>query len=106
VKLTDLNPRWFTVNVAGHPKRHGIGLTFDCPHCRKVRLCVAFKNPLDGKEPVHISGGFDGVGHTDFGAEPLWQRTGDTFETLTLWPSVDVSKHGHWHGFVTNGAIR
>lgn len=26
--------------------------------------------------------------------------------TLTLTPSVDASKHGHWHGFITNGEIR
>jgi hypothetical protein len=33
----------------------------------------------------------------------LWQRTGETFETLTLTPSVDCSAWGHWHGFITNG---
>lgn len=35
-----------------------------------------------------------------------WQRHGDTFEAMTLMPSVDASASGHWHGFITNGEIR
>lgn len=42
-----------------------------------------------------------------------WQRTGDTFETLTLSPSILVNANApreypdicHFHGFITNGAI-
>jgi hypothetical protein len=37
-----------------------------------------------------------GLGH-------LWQRTGNTFETLTLTPSIDASPD--WHGYVTSGQI-
>jgi hypothetical protein len=32
-----------------------------------------------------------------------WQRTGDTFENLTLSPSLDFSARGEWHGSITNG---
>jgi hypothetical protein len=39
-------------------------------------------------------------------ATQLWQRAGDTFDTLTLSPSIDASKHGHWHGFIQGGEIR
>ena len=41
--------------------------------------------------------------------EPTWQRTGDTFETLTLHPSIlrSPQKGGcGWHGWVTNGEVR
>ena len=40
-----------------------------------------------------------------------WARTGDTFETLTLAPSIWVKggackpDGSGWHGFVTNGEI-
>lgn len=32
-------------------------------------------------------------------------RTGDTFETLTLSPSVGFGSIGHWHGHIINGEI-
>ncbi len=38
----------------------------------------------------------------------VWKRgSGDTFETLTLTPSIDanVDIAGHWHGFITNGEV-
>lgn len=42
-----------------------------------------------------------------FAAPPyVWTLHGDEdFRTLTLTPSVDASKAGHWHGFITNGEI-
>lgn len=82
-----------------------MGISFDCPHCRTERLAVFFTNPLDGGEPA---------------VEPqfLWRRSGDSFETLSLAPSIDaesgtVARHdgtiehsGHWHGYITNGEIQ
>jgi len=98
VKLIDLRPKWAIdadIIVGGqnvhNEHRKGMAVSFDCPHCREVRLCVFFKNPIDGDLPSD-----DGL---------LWQRTGETFETLSLSPSVDVSAHGHWHGFITNGFL-
>jgi len=35
----------------------------------------------------------------------LWQRTGETFEDMTLSPSIDASNSGHWHGHITNGEV-
>jgi hypothetical protein len=60
-----------------------------------IRGYVAFANPLDGGPP-HISLG-----------EPTWQRTGDTFETLTLSPSILRTRpYGcGWHGFITDGEV-
>jgi hypothetical protein len=74
-----------------------MALTFRCPHC-KIRLAVWFKNPIDGGPP-HEEKRADGT------MWPLWQRTGETFEDLTLSPSVDASAQGHWHGFITKGII-
>lgn len=103
MKLTDLNPRWALdadIWVCGtlvhDTERKGMGLTFQCPCCvgteRATRLGIFFKNPTDGKAPSDDA--------------PLeWTRTGETFEDLSLTPSIDVSKSGHWHGYITNGQI-
>lgn len=104
MKLIDLDPRW-TVEVA---ERQGMGITFDCPHCQGnapediARLGVWFVNPIDGGSPASektrefTSNGVRGL-------MPLWTRTGDTFETLTLTPSINAEISGHWHGYITNG---
>lgn len=110
--LMDLAPRWgvdadIVLNgVSQHFEgRHGMGMTFACPHCVALHpgvlerggpvqfLGVWFANPIDGLVPT------DGATH-------LWQRGGDSFENLTLTPSVDASSSGHWHGFITNGEIK
>lgn len=118
MKLADLHPAW----SAGYPDRKGIGLWFDCPgtccaslpamglnadgkavnfdpeegKTKKLRLHVNFVNPLDGGGRF----GDDTPGRT------FWQRTGESFETLTLTPSVDASGFGHWHGFIVGGEAR
>jgi uncharacterized protein DUF6527 len=105
LKLTDLHPQFlgaggegvFTADGSPAPRREGVGLLCDCP-CGKCteewdRLFVAFANPLDGGPPIH---------------KVTWQRTGDTFETLTLTPSIlrSQSRGGcNWHGFITNGEV-
>lgn len=41
--------------------------------------------------------------------KPIWKKTGDTFETLTLSPSIhcDEAKHGCGsHGYIENGKWR
>jgi hypothetical protein len=104
VKLTDLAPSFVGSGGEGVtaaqgnpvPRREGIGISFDCP-CGSCGfpLFVAFANPLDGGTPFH--------------EKPVWQRTGDTFETLTLTPSILRSKEKGgcgWHGYITNGEAR
>ena len=87
MRLVDLSPRWVK-DADGRV----VGLSFECPHCRTERLHAAFENPPDGGPP---SGSF--VNH--------WKRTGESFETMTLSPSIDASAYGHWHGFITNGEV-
>lgn len=110
MRLVELHPHWVgaggegITDSTGHPvpERYGIGVSFDCP-CEKcaaqrtgnelhdfmLRVFVPFKNPLDGQPPP-----------TD--SYPLWERTGETFDTLVLSPSILHNKdHGcGWHGFI------
>lgn len=90
LRLVDLEPSWLTT-----PDQSGrrLGVMFLCPHCMDTHVGGFFANPPDGGPPAPP------------GVEPLprWHRTGDTFETLSLSPSVDAK--GHWHGFLQNGLV-
>ena len=101
MRLRELHPRWaidadlVIGGVAHHYEgRYGMAISFDCPCCAGVtRLAVWFANPIDGLPPTDD-------------AKNLWTRTGETFGDLTLTPSIDASKVGHWHGHITNGDVR
>lgn len=115
MKLTDLQPRWFDVPGVGTNKD---GVTFVCP-CQKCRanpenarrLGIQFANPI-GSEPLPLMTQKEKRVHLferrtfDIAMNYLWQRTGETFEDLTLTPSVDASASGHWHGYITGGEIQ
>lgn len=105
MKLIELNPRW----TCDAPGRHGQGISFECPVHRNHRLAVAFANPIDGGERMKSSGS----------SSYFWERAGQTWDTLTLGPSIDASGNKAddlvdiggriqtpcWHGFITNGEI-
>lgn len=106
MKLTELDPRWITFHGWASDSPFCIGLTFQCPHCRSQRLGVLFDHPID---PDHVAETF-GVAYDPaaFGAGlgmKAWTRSGDTFDTLTLTPSINTKESGHWHGFITNGEV-
>jgi hypothetical protein len=92
--------------------RHQMGITFLCPSHGidglpgyTCYLGVWFENPLDGGAPYQDGAPFpdrDGP-HIQVVISPLWKRRGDSFDTLTLTPSIDVK--GHWHGHITDGEI-
>jgi hypothetical protein len=103
MKLTDLNPRWvghggegYVITATGESvaRTEGVGLICDCP-CGScgTELFVPFENPI-GPGPLADQWG--------------WKRTGETFETLTLTPSVHRQDLGGcgWHGFITAGDVR
>lgn len=106
MKLIDLNPHWVVPPQCAAGVRLYVGITFRCPHCpvgERGEVCyigVFFTNPVD---PDGWLPRIEPLGKM---AEHQWVRTGDTFETMSLMPSVDASKHGHWHGFITNGEVR
>ena len=87
----ELKPKWVTESVGGPI----IGFTFLCPHCGEVRL------------PVWTGGGRNlGVmkargPHIAGPTDERWKVTGKDFETISVFPSVDV--RGHWHGMIENG---
>lgn len=96
MRLVDLNPRWFRLA----DDTPALGLTFDCPHCRTQRLGVSFhRQGHEAMDDAVIYAKSPGTSH-------IWGMSGDSFENLTLSPSVDASAAGHWHGFVSNGEIR
>lgn len=78
-RLIDCNPRWiingrYTQNTDGVPS----GVHFDCPEGHEgCSHAIPFTPGLDGAAAP---------GWQTNGA--IWQRTGDTFETLTLSPSI------------------
>lgn len=88
-RLIDLNPRWME-----RPDGVKIGVTFDCPNGDPGHeVGVYFTPPIGGVIP-------------DWMKKRLqWKRTGDTFETLTLEPSLHALDGCGWHGFVTNGQV-
>lgn len=95
MKLIDCDPRWTKVSnldMGGHPERHGMGLSFTPPDSA-VRVNIWFKNPIDGGPPINEPGK----------QRCLWDRSGDTFETLTLHPSIDDSPR--FHGWIRNGEV-
>lgn len=106
MRLNDLSPHWITMPGAGDDK---LGLTFRCPHCppgergETTYLGVWFKEPID--PDAHP--GIDWPTYMLQNPErTYWHRAGDSFDNLTLSPSVDASAVGHWHGFIQNGEIR
>jgi hypothetical protein len=95
IKLSDLSPRWIK-----HFDTDKIGFTFLCPHCKEVRLAVHFWPPIDPDN--HFN---NVVFVNDLKDIRKWTRTGNSFENLSLSPSIDTSAHGHWHGSIINGEI-
>lgn len=80
--LTELNPKWISLD------NEIIGLHFTCPidgdDCPSVRLAVYWKHPK-------------GIN---------WQKQGETFENITISPSLDATKSGcKFHGWVKHGWV-
>ena len=76
------------------PYRDKIGIGFDCP-CGKCgeRAFIPFRNPVHGDDPIETEN------HT-------WERIGETFENMTLKPSIQRMGGCRWHGFLTNGVLK
>lgn len=106
MKLADLNPKWLEHGGEGVSRRNPhtgdyepiplvekVGMSFDCPCGCHHALTVLFKVPVGRTEPYHMEGIVQ------------WDRTGDTFEDITLTPSILRSSGCGWHGFITKGEI-
>lgn len=107
MKLTDLSPHWMVLREGGDI----VGITFRCPHCpagergETTYLGVKFTAVID-RDGLDI----DEKGWPEYmvqhPSDHFWTRTGDTFDALTLSPSIDASGVGHWHGFISAGEVR
>lgn len=93
-RLVDADPVWVDGSANG-PERRGTGIIFNCPiHDEDCFAGVQFANPIDGGPPHDADGA------------PTWRRTGETFETLTLSPSIrrlGGADGCEWHGFIRDG---
>ena len=103
MKLVDLDPMFcgaggpgVTRDAQPVPERSGVGLACMCPCGCDRRMYVAFENPIDGGEAYTSAG------------EPAWTRTGESYEALTLRPSIQRADPDgcSWHGFLTDGVFR
>ncbi len=98
MKLTELNPKFIQHGGDGIyrdgkpcPSEEGVGIILNCPCGCEEELYVPFSNPLDENLGAKYQKG--------------WKRTGDTFETLTLEPSIQRRTACKWHGYIRNGEI-
>lgn len=96
MRLVDLEPKWFSPHGLGVGVEVYTGLTFLCP-CRQHRIPVHFSNALIVQMPPIP--GFEWPKMTG------WHRDGDSFDTLTLSPSIRLTRDCGWHGFITNGQV-
>jgi hypothetical protein len=102
MRLIDLNPTFIghggegiIIDGQSVPWTEGVGVTFDCPcGCGKKRF-VPFDVAIGPGPNIYAE---RSGGHT-------WHREGNTFETLTLTPSILVIGECGWHGFITNGDV-
>ncbi|HEU4727701.1 MAG TPA: hypothetical protein VFT22_07425 [Kofleriaceae bacterium] len=77
-RLIDCDPRWVTDSDG----REGSGVRFDCPEGHEWCIHV-----------VPVTPALDGAPHASWQSNgAVWQRTGDSFETLTLTPSIRTTQ--------------
>ena len=115
-RLIDWQPHWINLSNAAKGVECYIGVSFLCPHCthtpcptcgtqRGKRLAVSFWPPIipPGQECFEIvKKSAESIPHEGF-----HQRiSGETFETLTIVPSIGFDSIGHWHGTITNGETK
>lgn len=98
MKLTDLSPRWMTPDLFIFKSPTGHGNWLMCkrvamPIREQLELCYRVAPDLKGQSIVPMQADF------------CWNFAGNDFETMTVTPSIDASRSGNWHGFITGGEI-
>lgn len=107
--LAELKPKWIVPSqwAEASPPFY-IGLSFLCPHCerspcptcgyqRGKRLFVLFWPPIDPASAMGRLFTWEKSG------TPHERIRGESFETLTLSPSIGFESIGHWHGSIVDG---
>lgn len=106
MKLLDLEPQWLVpgkVFIFRSPSGKG-----DWILCKNI--------PMTIHEQINLVANFTGDGdafaYRDRPCVPMREGTcwtfdnADSFETISVTPSIDASASGNWHGFIKNGAIQ
>ena len=107
MRLVDLAPHWINIPQAAPGVKFYIGVSFlcptdehtPCPTCgaqRGRRLAVSFWPPIDPDNL--LARGID-YPHNKFHR----RVSGETFDTLTIEPSIGLDPI--WHGRITNGNV-
>lgn len=97
--LNDLQPRWIYKTKM---------FAFLCPHC-KVTWLTCKRVEMDREQQREIIEA--AFGETEapniVGCEPkvAWKFSTLDFATMSVHPSLDASRAGHWHGHIRNGQI-
>ena len=87
-------PREYTIPVGSFAEAQGVW--FDCPKGCDHRCEVSFED-----RAVQPSQGT----HKENGDPVRWKASGDSFDTLTTTPSIQLICGCAWHGFITNGVV-
>jgi len=98
MKLLDLEPEWLTPDMFVFKSPSGKGYLITCK-----RVPMSFKEQYD----VIYAPGSKFIGKPVVQTKPdfAWKFEGNDFNNLTIYPSIDASASGNWHGFITNGEI-
>lgn len=109
-RLVDYDPHWINMPQAAPSVKFYVGLSFinpmgergacpTCGHNRDKRLAVSFWPPIDpdGLLERQLVGNYDGP------PNPHYRTKGETFDTLTLAPSIGLDPM--WHGNIADGEI-
>lgn len=117
MRLVDLKPHW----IERDSQR--IAIMFLCPHCVKEGRPKPIWLSCFFIPTEHIAGEdgqyalfeqeLEAMGITDQDGSDVvpcrrgfaWTRSSDDFASISIWPSLDASKCGHWHGFIKVGQI-
>lgn len=96
MKLSELSPRWLSPNV----------FLFLCPHCQGIWLsCTNVVMSITQQFELFRQHCGEALAYSIVFCKPdmAWTFTGASFDSLSVTPSLDASKSGHWHGHITAG---
>jgi hypothetical protein len=98
MKLTELEPRWLSLDVFMFKNPTGGSCLLTCK-----RVVMSFKDQakLIYEDHPDLKGKLVVTTKDDM----AWEFEGSDFSTMTVKPSIDASASGNWHGFITNGDI-
>lgn len=101
------DPHWVTLNGWAAAEPLHIGVSFLCPHCpidygNRKRLVVLFSPPID---PANWIARMLVPLAPQMLANVHSRLSGETFNSLTIDPSIGFDQIGHFHGRITNGVV-